>query len=317
MVRNMEEEHLKKIEDLDFKPIFILGLHRSGTSILYKMLASTGYFNLVTAYHILYFDSLLHNHLNNREREAKEELNNLLKSAGQVDRVIDRLQIDADFPEEYGFLLNRVKPEGLNKKNLQVFLQMCRKIQFISDRRKLLLLKNPWDFPNFLFIKQEIPSAKFIFIHRNPLRIINSSIHALRMLLEKRGIYSQLLSEIAKRIYENPLLYWIARLLVNREIPIGLMILTESFARSTEYFVRNIPSLKRSDYIEVRYEDLCKNPDKTMGKILDFLKISFDRSFKDYIKPRKLLLSKDIERMRGYIYKRMRHYISYCGYDKV
>lgn len=37
-------------------PVFILGLHRSGTTILYEMLASTGAFDVLTAWHVIEFD---------------------------------------------------------------------------------------------------------------------------------------------------------------------------------------------------------------------------------------------------------------------
>ena len=80
-----DKEYIDRLKDIDFEPIFILGLHRSGTSILYKILASTHYFNIVTAYHIIYYDSLIYNHLTNREERSKEEFNNLLRRRNQID----------------------------------------------------------------------------------------------------------------------------------------------------------------------------------------------------------------------------------------
>ncbi len=41
----LDDEYIKLVEDASFEPIFIMGLHRSGTSILYKMLGETGNFN--------------------------------------------------------------------------------------------------------------------------------------------------------------------------------------------------------------------------------------------------------------------------------
>lgn len=314
MCSGKDQRYISQIKNIKFKPIFILGMHRSGTSILYKMLASTGHFNIVTAYHILYYDSLIYNHLKGKEEDVKKRFNQLLRELGQSNRVIDRMKIDANFPEEYGFLLNRVIPTGINKRNLPLFIEMCKKIQFISDIKKPLLLKNPWDFSNFLFVKEVLPESKFIFIHRHPLKVINSSIKALRSLLEKKSIYSELLSKVTQRIYENPLAFNIARLLLSRKLPLGLFILVEFYSRSTKYFVNNISSLQKEDYIEVKYEKLCEDPDATIKKILDFLGFETRQSFKGYINPRSLPISKEINKLKRYIYGRMKHYFSYCNY---
>ena len=64
-----------------------------------------------------------------------------------------------------------------------------KKIQFLSGNDKPLLLKNPYDFANFLFIKQMFPSAKFVFIHRNPLKTISSLLNAMRMIINEKNPY--------------------------------------------------------------------------------------------------------------------------------
>lgn len=312
-----DKEYIDRLKDIDFEPIFILGLHRSGTSILYKILASTHYFNIVTAYHIIYYDSLIYNHLTNREERSKEEFNNLLRRRNQIDRVIDKLKVSADFPEEYGFLLNRTIPSRINRKNLDLFVEMCKKIQFISDKEKPILLKNPWDFSNFMFIKKALPHSRFIFIHRHPLKIVNSSMNTLRILLEERSVYSEMLSDIVRRAHENPLIMGVGHLLTTKWSVIGLIILTEFLAGSTRYFVKNINRLRRGkDYIEIKYEELCKDPDKTIANILEFLDMKpCDRSFRKFIKPRKLDVSEDIKALRNYIYARMKPYFLHCGYE--
>ena len=57
-------------------------MHRSGTSILYKMLTETGNFNPVTAYHLINYNELLFNHHQNKEEQAKQELTESLKKKG-------------------------------------------------------------------------------------------------------------------------------------------------------------------------------------------------------------------------------------------
>ncbi|MBE3121464.1 MAG: hypothetical protein IMZ43_08250 [Thermoplasmata archaeon] len=48
---NPDNEFIQELQQVTFQPVFIVGLHRSGTSIPYKTLTETGNFNPVTAYH--------------------------------------------------------------------------------------------------------------------------------------------------------------------------------------------------------------------------------------------------------------------------
>ena len=78
--KNLDKQYLQKLENIDFQPVFILGLNRSGTSILYKMLTATQCFNSVTAYHIICYDQLIYNKINNKEEAAKDILNKRFES---------------------------------------------------------------------------------------------------------------------------------------------------------------------------------------------------------------------------------------------
>ena len=163
MDNNLDIQYLKKIKEIDFEPIFILGLHRSGTSILYKMLSETNFFNQVTAYHLIKYEQLLSNFENNIEDEEKEKVTEHIFSQGQKDRGIDKLKITADFAEEYGFILGKYSNKyEIKPKNKEYFIELCQKIQYISKNKKPLLLKNPYDLANFLYIKKIFPNAKFI-----------------------------------------------------------------------------------------------------------------------------------------------------------
>lgn len=72
----------------------------------------------------------------------------------------------------------------ITRKNVALFTEMCKKIQFIAGNDKPILLKNPYDFPNFLYIKRVFPNARFVFIHRNPLKTISSTLNAIKMILK-------------------------------------------------------------------------------------------------------------------------------------
>ena len=102
----LDDKYLSKLDNINFEPVFIIGVNRSGTSILYKLLNKTNCFNVVTSYHIIKYDELLYNHINNLEKKSKKELDDFLNEK-QSKRKIDELAINSDFAEEYGFLLSK------------------------------------------------------------------------------------------------------------------------------------------------------------------------------------------------------------------
>src|SRR5262245_23063656 len=81
-VPNRDAPFLHRLEDVEFQPVFIQGEHRSGTTLLYKLLAQSGCFNIVTVYHLLHYDELLANHLSVTEAEARRSLDERFKSLG-------------------------------------------------------------------------------------------------------------------------------------------------------------------------------------------------------------------------------------------
>ena len=80
----IENKYLDRLDNVSFQPIFVLGFHRSGTSILYKVLESTKCFNIITAYHVIKYDQLLYNRMENKEEIIKQELNKFLKELQNV-----------------------------------------------------------------------------------------------------------------------------------------------------------------------------------------------------------------------------------------
>src|SRR5690242_17977459 len=117
-----------------FQPVFIMGDHRSGTTLLYQLLAQTGHFNVVTAYHVIYYGEIVSNYLNGTEAEAKRALSRRLADHGQTDRLFDDVSVTPDLPEEYGFVLsNRHSGQGrLDPQTLPTFVELCRKVQLTA-----------------------------------------------------------------------------------------------------------------------------------------------------------------------------------------
>jgi len=315
---DLDRKYLNKLEDVTFVPIFILGIQRSGTSILYKLLSLTNCFNIVTAYHIIKYNELLHNHINGLEEKSKDELNKYFKNEAQHDRGIDRLQINADFSEEYGFVISQKNNQPkLDSENLKTFIEFCKKIQFISRNNKPILLKNPFDFANFIYIKSVLPNAKFIFIHRNPFKTLNSQLKAMRTLLNQKSKYMALLSPAYDKVFDNKILLSYYRFIYSSILPIRVNNAIKNLAETTDYFLENNGSLPERECISTKYEDLCEKPELEIEKILTFLNMRSEKHviYSDFVKTRKTTELKEIQRKKKFIVKRMNKYIKYCGYN--
>ena len=314
-----DRPYLDLLSQVDYSPVFIMGDHRSGTTLLYKTLVATECFNFVKAYHIIKYDEILSNHINQIEERAVRELEELFRSLGISDRTIDKVMATPDLPEEYGFILKNVAKEEsfITPQNLPIFQQLCRKIQFISDPDKPLLLKNPWDFTQFMYVKSVVPSAKFIFIHRHPVHVINSKLKAVRTLFADWNAYVALIAQWYEQIFKNPIQRNLFRLLYSKYFNLGLRRITKQSIESTTYFLENVESLPESDYLCVRYEDLCQAPEATINKILGFLDLEA-RSTLEYqklITPRAIDLLPEVQQQYGHIRQKLQAYFVDRGYD--
>lgn len=307
------------VKDLSFQPIFIMGVQRSGTSILYKMLQKTGYFTVTTAYHIIYFDELLFNYNNEKENETKNKLSRLLAKGEQQNRGIDELSVTPEFPEEYGFLLSRkTNHQYIDSSSLQFFTLLCKKVQYLSKNNNPILLKNPFDFANFIYIKKQFPQAKFVFIHRNPIHTLSSQLKAMKTLFGKKSIYMSLLSPWYNHVFQHGLLRKYYQLVSSPKNPLRVHQLITTFSHKAQYYMNNIEQLTElKDYVSIRYEDLCSHPQHTMETILNFLgKNRRDTiDFSTFIKPRNLPVHKQIQKRKQKLRKNIQPYLSYLQYS--
>jgi hypothetical protein len=188
----------------------------------------------------------------------------------------------------------------------------------ISDPDRPLLLKNPWDyFMNYIYLKEVFPDSKFIFIHRHPIRIINSQLKAIRSALMEKNEYVALIAGWYRQLFQQPLrLYW-ARLMFSSYFNLGLRITTRHVSLATNYFLSHISQLSERDYISVRYEDLCQDPQLTIGQIMDALELKVKKNleYQSLIVPRSDELLAEVKKNQTVIYKKMKRYCEYFGYQ--
>ena len=315
---HLDDKHMNKIENVSFKPIFIIGLHRSGTSILYKILDETGQFNSVTAYHLLNYHQLLHNYINKLEDKVKENLDCLLKKNGLIERGIDHIKVTSEYVHEYIYIFHeKGYPRYLTKENKWLFENLCKKIQYISENDKPVLLKNPYEYRNFLFLNKIYPDAKFIFIHRDPIHTISSTMRTWRTILSCKNKYVTLFSKPNQydHLFEKPILLFLKRLYYSSKSPLGIFETLRYTHKNVKYFLDNIEKLPKESYISVKYEDICKYPNEFIGKIIDFLGLVHHKDLSDLIKPRYFDLTPEATFLKRYIKKRMKYYYEYL--DKI
>jgi hypothetical protein len=293
-----------------------MGLHRSGTTILYKILSKTLKFNVLTAYHILDFDRLIYNYDNNLIKVRKNEINDLFKQKNITNRKIDKMKVTADYVHEYCYIFSKKNYNNkLNNKNKQLFDLLCKKLTYLSKQKKPVLLKNPYDFNNFLFIKNIYPNAKFIFIHRNPLKVIDSTMRSWHTLLKNKNDYTAIFSKRYDKVYNNPLSLFLSRLYYDSPIPVGLIEVINRCSNGTNYYLRNIKEINSSDYISIKYEELCYDPNLYISNILKFLNIKSQLDFSKYISPRKIKINDKVNLFNDYIKTRMKPYFKEFNYQ--
>ena len=319
--RIADEPYLRMLPSVAFTPVFILGDHRSGTTLLYKLLAASECFNIVTAYHLLRYDEILYNYINGKEDQARQALAEQFASLGLTDRGIDHVAVTPDLPEEYGFRLPVGGPRPrlrLRPGNLSTFIELCRKVQHTSVRPRPLLLKSPWDVTNFVYLKSTFPGAKFILIHRDPIHVINSQLRAARALLAEKNAYVALLARWYAQLFERPVQLFAARLLFSSHLDLGLRIGTRHVVRATTYFLQHVDSLPKTDHISIRYEDLCEDPERSVFRILKFLDLKHRSTlaYDTFIEPRSLRLLPEIARKYDRICRKLQPYFAYHGYDQ-
>ncbi|CAA0119422.1 sulfotransferase [Zhongshania aliphaticivorans] len=267
---------LSEITHLPLRPVLIMGLHRSGTTFLYDCVAKSFPVAHLSLYHLLYFDRLLSNNANGQEQGDKDLLNRYFLARGISDRNIDGTHIDADAVEEYGFLLR--KKSGTFKladKNAVVFTRLCQKLLAVQKNTHAVLLKNPWDTGNAKNILKHAPEARFIYISREPIAVLNSMLNALLSYLEGPQDYLEILLDNGhgRSAYRTGYIAWLGlralRTLIGRNNCARLFrrLLAKDVARQVTVYKTEIAALPSNRAIEIDYNSLIADPAATMQSL--------------------------------------------------
>jgi hypothetical protein len=323
-----DQPYLALLESLPSTLVFIMGCHRSGTSMLHHLLAYTGQVNYVTTYDVIHYDSMLSNRQTGREAEVKAALQQRL--GAEKDRGLDHLPVGADLPEEYRFILTTFEiPMGwrarrridevfaphLTARTLDKFLELCRKKHFLARQDLPLVLKDPADYYfNFLAVHQMLPQAKFIFIHRHPLPVLNSYLQSFGAMMESKSAYWSLLDPGYERLFSRMIFTRMLASITMRTNWYTRLVLARLIA-SFRYYLDNISRIPEDRYAVLRYEDLCGDPVGCLTSVSTRLHLSLvPRVPPDFVEPRKLnFLPRAIRQYRKH-QEALRPYLEHCDY---
>lgn len=270
------------LADTAIRPIFIMGLHRSGTTFLYDTVARSFPLAQLRLYDLFYYDRLLRNQQQGREEHDAERLNAAFKALGISDRGIDSVPVSAAEVEEYGYLLRRrFGSFKLSEQSAEFFAQMCQKLLAVQPGSRAVLLKNPWDTGSAPWIARRFPEARFIYISREPIAVLNSMLNALLSYLEGPQHYLEMLLDRGdgRASYRSGYLVWLGlrglrRLLGRRAIAyLARPLLARVVAGQVASYRRELAKMPAKQALELDYSALRAGPDALMAELEPFLSI--------------------------------------------
>ncbi|UCC31412.1 MAG: sulfotransferase [Phycisphaerales bacterium] len=295
--------------------VFILGLHRSGTTLLYQMLAASGCFNIITARHVICFDELRNGSVG-RERSRSRSRERFAR-LGLSSRGVDIVDVGPDTPEEYGFILDNLHAGmSITRRCFHVFRSVCEVIQSDYGRDRPLLLKNPWDFGNGRLIKTLIPDARIVYIHRNPFHVLSSLYRVVVTATTRRHAYLSMLSDRYASLTESEFPWRAVQRLGAAKGGLIARGLIYQAGRSASGYLKSVRTSPVGGRIDVRYETLCRQPHETMTTILEFLGVNGEQvDYRAMIGAHTSQVVPEIARQRDLVLRKLSDYASAVGYD--
>ena len=275
-----DQDLLAAIADIAVRPVFIMGLHRSGTTFLYDCVARCFPLARLSLYHLFYYQRLLVNQRDGTEGRDKDRLNRCFKALGIENRHIDAVAVDADNVEEYGFLLRQISGSfQIGEHNRALFGEICRKLLAVQAGSQAVALKNPWDCENAESILRDFPNARFIYITREPIAVLNSRLNACLAYLDGPQYYLELLlgRGQSRRGYRVVYALWwllrgLRRLVGTRILAAWLRpLLARELAVQVVRCRKQLAALPADRAKEIDFQQLTADPIAVMRKLTDFL----------------------------------------------
>jgi len=278
-LRDEDQDHLDLLAETPIRPVFIMGLHRSGTTWLYESMASVFGLGAVTLHEVFCYPRLLARRLAGTSDADKKSIDDHFAEHGLATRGIDAIGLSHATVEEYGWILQRYGGNlKVTPKTKPVLDRLIQKIQHATPEAPAVLLKNPWDTSNALTIAELYPEAKFVFIARDPLRIAQSQfknslvfggadVHFLMMLMQG---------------------FPLGRFVIGSQRLLWKLVSEDRYSRVTVGWIQNdvtkelkgykasLAALPPERLIEVTYTQLSTDPQATLQRLGAFLNLEAD-----------------------------------------
>lgn len=236
------------------KPVFIICLHRTGSTFLKNLLDSNSYLAMATdEMHIL--DPFRFTFGNIFSKLKKKH--NINISYHLVDKVYNG--------EIYGSFWNDYKKLSISKERIlrridvsnvtiKLIISTLLDEYRILQSKKRVGVKYPLHFSKTLKLKEWFPDAKIIFLVRDPRAICASKLndHATKRRKFNLKIFSPIIHYIT--------LFWFVF----------------EFNWSINYFVKYLK--RQRDVYNLKYEDLVSDPKKNIRNICNFCEIPFEET---------------------------------------
>jgi hypothetical protein len=266
--------HLARLRDAPLVPMFVMGLHRSGTTWLYEQLDRLLPVASATAHDVLAYPRLLDLQARGALEMDRAALDAHFRALGLVDRQIDAIALSHATVEEYGWVLLRQSGRPwLDRRSAPVLTEVCRKLAAIRPQARAVLLKNPWDTGGGPQIRALFPAAKFVFLSRDPVWIVDSQLRNGFLFKDVETPYFDALIQPSLRArLAVDALRRMSRLVGERAFTSAAMrLLMSRVTRELERYRRSRDGLPPAARIEVRYEDLLRDPATHLGRVIEFL----------------------------------------------
>jgi len=269
------------------RPIYIIGLARSGTTIILEMLhkhpllASHKYRHFIMPFFPHRFSRIVDQSLfftKPRERVHKDGIFITRESPEAVEEIFWKDFFDNTHKEEISNVISRTKS---NPKFEQFYRNHIRKL-LINQRRPRYLTKNNYNITRFEYIHRLFPNVKFLLIIRNPIDQIASLIKQTRLFedIEKENHFlvdwhritghSEFgHNQLCINTGDNEIIHKIRNLWKNEKTYVkGWAYYWSSIYDYIMNLLEANKVIKESTII-IRHEDLCEQPAKTIDRILE------------------------------------------------
>ncbi len=274
-MRHKDDRYLiDEISGNNMQPIFIIGLHRSGTTFLYETLNKVFPVASLTVYHIVHYHQIMQQHQQRTAGAAKAELDAQFQKWGMDTRKTDNIALSHATMEEYGWLLRRHSSALFtNEKTAPLLEEICKKLLATTPSAQAVLLKNPWDTGHVADILRQFPKARFIFLQRDPVAILNSQFRNAVHFGAKKDLFLNLLLEgftLGKIVmfFQRSLRTLAGARFYNR---VMLRHLLKDVTRELGRLESSWKAAPHNQRLLVNYDQLVRDPLSNLERIADFL----------------------------------------------